>query len=303
MTATQMSAQDALWLTMDRPNNLMVVDVAVVLAGALSIDDLRVGFEGLVARHPVFGRRAESRGTSWHWVDDPDFDIDRHVRMVDLPAGSRMVDVQRYVAEARAQAFDRDHPLWSAVAVGPVTLTDGAEGSVVITRFHHAIADGVRLTQVLLGMLDPSSAGDVPMVSRDGTSGGALVSVDSLRAGAAEALRVTSTSTRAVASALTRAVTNPLATVSSLGGAAMSGLKALRHPDRFVDALEVLGIDDHRSVNDVTSVSKLLTSSTERTVWTGKPGLVKAVAWSDPMPLEGVKQVARRHGATVNDVL
>ena len=303
MTATPMSAQDALWLTMDRPNNLMVVDVAVVLAGTLTADDLRSGFAALVQRHPVFGRRAESRGTSWYWVDDPDFDIDRHVAMVALPPGAQMVDVQRYLAVERGRAFDRDHPLWSAVVVGPVIVADGSPGSVVITRFHHAIADGVRLTQVMLGMLDPASVGEVPMVSRNGTSGGAFVSVDSLRAGAAETLRVASTSTRAVASALARAVTNPLGTLTSLGGVATSGLKAFRHPDRFVDAFEVLGIDDHRSVNDMTSVSKLLTSSTERTVWTGKPGLAKAVAWSDPFPLEGVKRVARSHGATVNDVL
>ena len=50
-------------------------------------------------------------------------------------------------------------------------------------------------------------------------------------------------------------------------------------------------------------VSKLVVGSSDRTVWTGRPGSVKAVAWSDAIPLDGVKRVARGQGATVNDVL
>src|SRR5690606_22711212 len=40
MTTVSMSVQDALWLTMDRPNNLMVVDGSMVLRGVPSIDDV-----------------------------------------------------------------------------------------------------------------------------------------------------------------------------------------------------------------------------------------------------------------------
>ena len=74
MNGTRMSAQDALWLTMDRPNNLMVIDVAVVLDGVPSVDaapgDLRrprlaapgVRPEGGAPRHVVVvGRRPRPR--------------------------------------------------------------------------------------------------------------------------------------------------------------------------------------------------------------------------------------------------
>ena len=40
MASTPMSAQDALWLTMDRPNNLMVIDGAMVLTEPVDIDDV-----------------------------------------------------------------------------------------------------------------------------------------------------------------------------------------------------------------------------------------------------------------------
>jgi diacylglycerol O-acyltransferase len=56
-------------------------------------------------------------------------------------------------------------------------------------------------------------------------------------------------------------------------------------------------------MNDVTSVGKLVLGGSDRTVWTGRPGRAKAVAWSDPIPLAPVKRAARSHGATVNDIL
>ena len=314
MDGTRMSAQDALWLTMDRPNNLMVIDVAVVLEGALSSDAFRAAFASLVRRHPVFGRTAVRRGTSWWWVDDPELDVDRHVSAVTMPPGSGMADVQRHVAAARSVPFDRAHPLWSAEVLAPVRLDDGTLGSVIVTRFHHAIADGVRLTQVMLGMLDPDFASTVPKVARSGTSGGALLSTDAISASAAEVVRVTGATTRTAAGIVSGAAKGAVGTVGQLvtspqtaAAAAASTLGStiglVRHPDRLVDAIQVLGVDDHRSVNDMTSAGKLLLGGSARTVWTGRPGDVKSVAWSVPIDLSPIKGAARRRGATLNDVL
>ncbi len=151
---------------------------------------LRKAFAGLAARHPVFRRRAERSGTSWRWVDDPGFDVAQHVIEVDLPDGAGMSQVQDYVAEQRSVPLDRDRPLWTAALLRPVELDDGTSGSVVVTRSHHAIADGVRLTQVLLAMLDPENASDVPAVVRAGTSGGSTLSVGALLAVPGEAARI-----------------------------------------------------------------------------------------------------------------
>lgn len=303
MGGTRLSAQDALWLTMDRPNNLMVIDVAVVMSGSTTIAWLRRAFADLAVRHPVFGRRAEQRGLFWSWVDDPSFDVTRHVVPVEIPAGAGMADVQRYVADQRSVPLQRDRPLWTAALLGPVILDDGSAGSVIVARFHHAIADGVRLTQVMLAMLDPQFSSSVPAVARMGVSGGPLLSVSALRDGAAEAARVTVSATRSVAGAIGRALSHPLGVMPTAARSVTSGIGAIRHPDRFVDALEVLGVDDHRSVNDATSAGKLLVGGSSRAVWTGRPGERKAVAWSAPMEIGSIKSVARRHRVTLNDVL
>jgi NRPS condensation-like uncharacterized protein len=53
----------------------------------------------------------------------------------------------------------------------------------------------------------------------------------------------------------------------------------------------------------MTSAGKLLLGGTSRTVWTGRPGDRKSVAWSPPMDIAPIKAAARRRGATLNDVL
>ena len=57
MAKIPMSAQDALWLTMDRPNNLMVVDSAVVLAGTPTLEAVTNVIQAAVGRFPVLVAR------------------------------------------------------------------------------------------------------------------------------------------------------------------------------------------------------------------------------------------------------
>jgi len=52
-----------------------------------------------------------------------------------------------------------------------VHLDDGTIGSAVVIRTHHAIADGVRLTQVMLSMCDSDQASVEAVVSRRGAVG------------------------------------------------------------------------------------------------------------------------------------
>ncbi len=58
--------------------------------------------------------------------------------------------LEEFVAARRGEPLDPKHPLWT------IDLLQGYRGgSAVVCRTHHAIADGIRLTQVLFGLLDP----------------------------------------------------------------------------------------------------------------------------------------------------
>jgi WS/DGAT/MGAT family acyltransferase len=151
---------------------------------------------------------------------------------------------------------------------------------------------------VARGMSSAAAAAAEEMVGNIGAAATAAV------AGALADPQGTLAATPAAAAAV------PGRTVSAAVGLARAGvhgvedgIELVRHPDRFLDALEVFGVEDHRSTNDLSAVTKLAFAGTPPTVWSGEPGMVKATAWSRPLPLEGIKAVGRPHGATVNDVM
>ena len=104
-----------------------------------------------------------------------------------------------------------------------------------------------------------------------------------------------------------QAVTDAPGMAASAVSAGIAGVNdsvgLLRHPDRMLDALDVLGVPSSRGTNDVGSVAKLALASSEATVWTGEPGTHKALAWSDQPPLADIKAVGKDRGMTINDVL
>ena len=347
MASTQMSVQDALWLTMDRPNNLMVVDGAMTMREQITVDDLKNAMLTTGDRFPVFKRKPVRRGQSWFWVDDPTFDVDNHVTQVDLGGPVDMRQLQDFVAEQRSKPINKKRPLWHSYLLTPVVLDDGTMGSAVVNRFHHAIADGVRLTQLMLGMCEAEDGTVVPTVVRDGTGDGPFDPVAAVTDGAEETARVSVAAAKAAAGAAVGAATDvagaAVGAAMSAGGAAVGvvndpagslaaapgalaavpakliealtglvktgldgveeGVEVVRHPDRLLDALEVLGVEDHRSINDLSSVTKLLFTDSGHAVWSGKPGTKKAVSWSKSMPLSEIKRIGKAHDATINDVL
>lgn len=323
MATTSMSVQDALWLTMDRPNNLMVVDGAMMLRGVPDHDSVREVFAEVVRKFPVFGRRPVKSGLGWAWQDDPDFDIEAHLNRVEFDEPITMAEVQAFLAEKRSVPMPKDRPLWTSFLLHPVQLSDGTLGSASVSRFHHSIADGVRLTQVMLGMCESDGADVAAKVHRKGVqrpkSGADAVAThhsvaDTVLHAAGEAGSAVAHGVGGLVSGAAHAVRHPLETVThapEMVASALSsgihgvedGFELVRHPDRLLDALETLGVENYRGTNDMSSVTKLALASSPRTVWSGEPSTTKALAWSDPIPLDQIKTIGRNSGATVNDVL
>jgi len=293
-----MSAQDALWLTMDRPNNLMVIDGVLLLDSEPDWDALVTAtIERVIDRFPVFGCRARLGDSGWVWQPDPQFHLDRHLRRVHLPEPAGMPELELYVAEQRSRPLDRDRPLWDLSLVEHVTLDDGRAGAALICRFHHAIADGVRLTQVMLSLCDTTDAHVTAMVARSRPPMGPRGIASAVAGATAEAIADAARAVARSAATLTRDTRHALESTWEIGG------EVLRSPGRLVDAFEAIGLDN-RWANTTASVAKLaLRGTTVRTVWTGTPGPHKSVAWSPRLALDDVKAIGRHHDATVNDVL
>ena len=84
------------------------------------------------------------------WVDDPDFDVDLHLRRVALPKPGSIRQLLDLAALVVADPFDRTRPLWQ------FTVVEGLRGgkAALIEKMHHTITDGERGVQLSLEFLD-----------------------------------------------------------------------------------------------------------------------------------------------------
>jgi diacylglycerol O-acyltransferase / wax synthase len=84
------------------------------------------------------------------WVDDPNFNIEYHVRHTALPAPGTEEQLFLLAARIASQQLDRDKPLWEN------WLVEGLEGDrfALISKTHHALVDGVSGVDLATVLLD-----------------------------------------------------------------------------------------------------------------------------------------------------
>lgn len=318
MGRTRLGVQDALWLTMDRPNSLMVIDTVMWLREVPDWDKVtELIAERVVDRYPVFRRRPVNDRGVWYWEDDPGFDLAEHVVAVTLESDSPQA-LAEFVASQRSVPFDRTRPMWSIVLIDDVVFADSSRGAAVMGRFHHSIADGVRLVQVALGMCDLVGEESVTSVGRSLRRSStppeiAASTVRHLGRGAVDVLLAAAeTTTDVVTSTIDTAVdlasgevSRAARTVAGTAGAVLRRTsRTVRRPERLVDIADLVSSTDNRVVNDVASVGKLaLSGPSVRTVWSGTPGVAKGASFAPTISLEEVKAIRRATATTVNDVL
>jgi diacylglycerol O-acyltransferase / wax synthase len=150
MTRHRMAPADAAWLRMDRPNNLMVVNSVMWFDD--TVDPGAIGAllrDRVIGRFPRFTQRAlEEHGTWWEDVDD--FDLDHHLHAVCLAPPAGRAELETFVAGLVSVPLDRGRPLWDLYVV---TSYQGS-GCALVFRMHHAIADGIALSRLLLSLTD-----------------------------------------------------------------------------------------------------------------------------------------------------
>jgi WS/DGAT/MGAT family acyltransferase len=87
-----------------------------------------------------------------YWVEDPDFDLDFHVRESAVPAPATDRQIAETIARIFARPLDRSRPLWELYLLHG--LPDGNVG--LLTKVHHSVVDGVSGNEILTILLDAS---------------------------------------------------------------------------------------------------------------------------------------------------
>jgi WS/DGAT/MGAT family acyltransferase len=268
MTSRAMDAADTLWLRMDRAENQMVIE-SLMLLDELPEEERLLALlrHRVLDRYPVFHQRPRTSRLPLlapTWQDDPDFSLDRHVRHVVLPAPGDATALQRHIDEQLARPLPRDRPLWE------MHLVDGLDsGAAIYTRLHHALADGVALTQVVLSLTDPTPAHHGPTHEQPAAA--------------------------SMAASRRRSHSAPLRVLAGAGSLA-SQVPSLVDPVRVAETAVVL-----RQTAGVAA--KLLLTRNPPSALAGRVHPEKRVLWAPPIPLRPVVEAGHRTGTTVNDLL
>jgi len=86
-----------------------------------------------------------------YWIEDPDFDIDFHVRHHAVPAPGTPQQLADVVSRIHARALDRRKPLWELYVIEGV---DDGKLIAQLTKVHHSAIDGASGALMLAAILD-----------------------------------------------------------------------------------------------------------------------------------------------------
>ncbi len=161
----QLSGLDASFLYMETPNTYGHVNgLAIYERPDANFDPYQAAYErfdALLGRlEPMRRRLVEVPLKLDHpyWIDDPDFDLNYHVRHLGLAPPGGADQLAEQVARIVGRHMDRSRPLWEVYIIEG--LADGRWA--MLTKTHHATIDGASGV-LLLGMLtDPSPDTPVP---------------------------------------------------------------------------------------------------------------------------------------------
>jgi diacylglycerol O-acyltransferase / wax synthase len=163
----RVTGTDAAFLEMETPAmHLHVVGVLILdptgTANGFTPERLEALFRNRLHLIPPFRQRVVSvPGGLDHprWIEDPSFDLSRHLHHRTLGPKATQADLEAFVGEVAGVPLDRDRPLWAS------WLVDGfADGSVaLVTKVHHAVMDGAAGGDLMASLfdLDPDADTDV----------------------------------------------------------------------------------------------------------------------------------------------
>lgn len=272
----RLSAQDYSFLTAEKGGvHMHIAAVQIFDAGPLRTGDGGIDFDAirratesvlhLIPRYlqrlawtPLEGRPV--------WVDDPEFNLDYHIRHTCLPRPGDTEQLKHLAARIMSQPLDRVRPLWESWVV------EGLEGSTkfaIVSKMHHCMMDGtsgVDLAHILLSPVPQTEVPEpVPYVPRPVPSG-----VELLR--------------------------------DSLSRVAAAPFRAAQGLREFATEASDLRDEIRIRAKALSELAGWVVRGASDTPMNGTLGPHRRFDWLE-MPLDNVKALSKRLDCTVNDVI
>ncbi|MCA2363629.1 wax ester/triacylglycerol synthase family O-acyltransferase [Mycobacterium avium] len=205
------------------------------------------------------------------WVDDVDFDVDRHLHRIAVPAPGGRAELSQICGHIAQTPLDRRRPLWEMWVIEGVAGTDcHRDGRLaVMTKVHHAGVDGVTGANLMsqLCATEPDAAPPEPAAGGGGGAGWRIAAGGLVRF-AARPLRLASVVPDTAASVLATvrraldgaAMARPFAAPATVFNARISNRRCIAYAELNLDDVKAVKNHFGVKVNDVvmTLVSGVL---------------------------------------------
>jgi WS/DGAT/MGAT family acyltransferase len=149
-----MGPVDAMFWRLEEERSLRSTTLAVALLDSPpDREQLRSAMKRACLRIPRLRQRVLELSAALStpvWTEDPDFDLDYHLRWIAAPGAGEIQPLLDLVASMAMQAFDRSRPLWEFVVVE--RLADGR--AALIQKLHHSVGDGAAGLALLAEVYD-----------------------------------------------------------------------------------------------------------------------------------------------------
>jgi diacylglycerol O-acyltransferase / wax synthase len=277
MNREPLTNADFALLRLDSPANRMIVTALITLQTRLELPQLKTIIARNMLHQPRLRQRVVLPRTPFgraYWEEDTSFDIDHHIRTIHtaLPVDPSLLE--QLISRVMSVGLDFSRPLWEFYLVESY-----GDGSAIVMRFHHSIADGLSLLKLLLSMTQ-TTPGETPEVITEKPT--------------EKATKFFVPETRFQKRSQ---ISNQPYTTRIIKQMVKTGKQVLTDAN-FVDDAIRLGRSTADAINQL-----LFSPSDGDNIFRGQIGIPKRAAWSPGIPLDQVKFISKTFGSTVNDVL
>jgi WS/DGAT/MGAT family acyltransferase len=308
----RLSSLDVAFLSMERPGSPMHLGGVAVFRPARRVNPIRL-VDLLAERAARVPRLRHRVRPTWLppggavWSAYPAFQPASHIHLHRLPGPGTRTQLARATSEVMETPLDRSRPLWEIhVFTG---LQDGC--FAVLTKLHHALADGLRAVELGVALLDkatgaepgtPTAAG---AARNAGGAGGAAGNAAGDAAGTAGTVPAGWAGPGAPSGGLPWPLSPAVAAARFAGG-------TLARPDRLVASalstvagLPMAARQTGQAVEIAASLLRTATPPAAHSPWTADTSSTSSERGLALLRIElgDVHRIRRRHGGTVNDVL
>ncbi|CAN5529278.1 wax ester/triacylglycerol synthase family O-acyltransferase [soil metagenome] len=156
----RLSGLDASFLYLETPAGHMHIAMVAIydvstMTGGYTCEKIRAHIESRLQAVPPFRRRLVEVPFQFHhpvWIEDPDCDLDNHVRRVTAPSPGGRRELGQVTAEIASVPLDRSRPLWEAWVIEGLKHDRVA----LVIKVHHSAVDGASGAEIMTALYDLS---------------------------------------------------------------------------------------------------------------------------------------------------